>query len=989
MIHHWLRPLVEMPLPLAILLKVTMLLAVAWAAHLPLRQRNPHWRMLLWRGAGMAIVAVPLLAYLTPAIPIAVSAPAVGMTAADSETLFSPEMSDEPLVGASPERPASQANAAAGTVAASPALTERVGDWLGDHWTHLLFTLWAAGIGLLIVRWLIVWARLRRVVGVASEAGQHEQECLHRAARILGCDAAVQLRVAENVAGPLLAGIRKPVILLPRRMTLGAESGELSAILAHELTHLHNRDLPWMGFLRAIAVVCWWHPLTWIMCRAHGQACEEVCDAIAAAHVGDRGIYSRTLARVALAALAPTPALAGVPMARPAEIMRRLSRLQAAPAKGSRPVLRQIVAAGAAGAAVLLALSGLQLVHAATSTTPGVAPARTLHFPKDRSLGTVWIQDANLRREIQTFYHWTGDGVSEQWVELGEARGEVAIPAGQRVKLSIARESYKDLSPLKALSPDDIDELIIGGMGAPREESEERGFFRTDSAGDAIMPHVAHLTGLKALNLSLTYVTGQGLRHIEQMKSLECLDLPLRMNDAGMIHVAKLTGLKRLYFKSNNVTNKGLARIAELRDLEELALSGPQINDAGLVHLKRLPKLSYLIISTNPAKPTFTDAGMVHIKEIRSLRMFYAFRMSTIGDEGLAHLSSLPSLERLNLSFNKKITDAGMAPVARMKSLRQLDISHTGIGDIGAEHLQQLTNLELLELPDGISRPAMVDLLATKPRLRKLWLGSSSSATYGDEVLEQVGKMADLEILNAGGQNVTDAGMVSLSKCRKLKSLGLFNCPITNKGLGEVSKLALLERLSVYDAKLTTSGLGQLNALKNLKYLTLHGIAPDEGFMDFSGLTGLRQLTVGPEYKGGPLRDEDLACLANLPDLEWLQMPWMRGISNKGLAHLAGLAKMERLGVGGEGITDAGLDHLAKMKRLNLLTISGEMTEKGLLKLEQHPKLTYLTFMTPFAISEGAKRKLAARLPTLIMLKTGRDLQHTSPMRAGAAGSGE
>ena len=82
MMNHWLHPLVEMPLPRAILLKVTVLLAVAWAVHLPLRQRNPHWRILLWRGAGMAVVAVPLLAYLTPAISISVPAPTGGMTAA-------------------------------------------------------------------------------------------------------------------------------------------------------------------------------------------------------------------------------------------------------------------------------------------------------------------------------------------------------------------------------------------------------------------------------------------------------------------------------------------------------------------------------------------------------------------------------------------------------------------------------------------------------------------------------------------------------------------------------------------------------------------------------------------------------------------------------------------------------------------------------------------------------------------------------------------
>jgi len=652
-----------------------------------------------------------------------------------------------------------------------------------------------------------------------------------------------------------------------------------------------------------------------------------------------------------------------------------------------RPGLHQIAAAGAAGATLLLALSGLQVVYAATSSSPAVAHARILHFPKDRSLGTVFIQDASLRREITTFYHWTGDGVSDRWEQLGQAQGDVIIPSGQRVKLHVSREGWKDLSPLTALAPDDIYELCILGMGSSREEAEERGFIgaRSGSAGDAIMPHVGYLTGLKILDLSLTDVTGRGLHHIEGMKSLESLRMPRFANDGGMNYVTKLTHLKRLYFGRNNVTNSGVAKLAALRDLEELALGGKRMNDAALVHLKKLPKLYYLLLWTDPENPTFADAGMVHVREIHSLRILCPFRMSSIGDEGLAHLSGMPNLERLGLFHNTKITDLGMAHVAKMKSLRQLDITHTGIGDVGAEYLQPLTDLHLLELPDGISRPATVDLLATKPHLRRLWLGGSSNGTYGDEVLEQVGKMADLESLHVGGQNISDAGMVFIAKCNKLTNLSLFYSPITNKGLGELSKLTLLEGLSIHEAKLTTSGLAQLNGLRDLKTLTLHGVTPDESFMDISGLVSLRQLTVGPIHKGEALRDEDLACLARLPNLEWFQMPWLRGISDAGLAHLAGLTKMERLGVGGEGITDAGLDHLAGMKRLDHLTISGNLTEKGLLKLQQNPNLANLTFVTPNPLGKDVTEKLMVRLPKLLMFRSGRDLQHASPQMVKAA----
>jgi len=58
--------------------------------------------------------------------------------------------------------------------------------------------------------------------------------------------------------------------------------------------------------------------------------------------------------------------------------------------------------------------------------------------------------------------------------------------------------------------------------------------------------------------------------------------------------------------------------------------------------------------------------------------------------------------------------------------------------------------------------------------------------------------------------------------------------------------------------------------------------------LDISGLTNLRRLTLGAPRNGESLRDEDLACLARLPNLEWFQMGFVRGISDKGLAHLQG-----------------------------------------------------------------------------------------------------
>jgi Leucine-rich repeat (LRR) protein len=601
---------------------------------------------------------------------------------------------------------------------------------------------------------------------------------------------------------------------------------------------------------------------------------------------------------------------------------------------------------------------------------------RILHFPKNRSLGWLYTQDAGLRREIESFYHWV-DGVTAEWKKIGDARGDVTIPAGQRVQLIVTPEGWKDLSPLAKLAPDDLYALSFMGTGLSPEATEERGYLprATAIAGDQVMTHVTRLTGLKILDLHTTEIAAAGLRYIERMKSLECLFVPQKMNDAGMSHVAKVTGLKRLYFKQNNVTNRGLARLAELRELEELELGGRQINNDGLVHVSKLPKLKYLMLWGDG----FTNAGMVHVKEIRSLRTFHPVSSMRFGDEGLAQLSSLPNLERLTVNGRREIGDAGMAHIAKMKSLRQLDVTGADLSDVGAEHLQRLENLESLHLSDSLSRPALVALLATKPHLRDLRCSGSSNSTYGDEVLDQVGKMADMEDLFACGTQVSDKGMAFLTKCPKLKKLSLFGCPITNQGLAEIGKLTHLEELTTYRAKFTTSGLKQLNGLSKLREMRVSTVEADDNLMDISGLTSLRRLTLSEmPHKGRQLRDDDLACLANLKQLESLAPGY--SFTDAGLAHVAGLTRVTRLSIGGPEVTDQGLAHLSGMKDLQHLTIKGNFTDKGVLRLDRFRSLAMLFLICPEKPSEETFTKLTQRTPLLSYIEYGPDLQKMRPI---------
>ena len=85
---------------------------------------------------------------------------------------------------------------------------------------------------------------------------------------------------------------------------------------------------------------------------------------------------------------------------------------------------------------------------------PGVQSAgRAVHFPKYRSLGALYVQDADAERRIETFHHWI-DGTT--WESFGEARGDVPVPPRKRLWLTVGKDAWKDLSPLSRLRPEDL-----------------------------------------------------------------------------------------------------------------------------------------------------------------------------------------------------------------------------------------------------------------------------------------------------------------------------------------------------------------------------------------------------------------------------------------------------------------------------------------------------------------------------------------------------
>ncbi len=220
----------------------------------------------------------------------------------------------------------------------------------------------AASIALLLAVWLLgvavcagrVWRGLREVKGLRSRCSDPAPPALAeeavRLSRACSIRRSPQVHVG-NVDAPLLVGVLRPAILLPRALVATSDTAELHLVLAHEVAHLKRADLQWGWLATLCRTLLFFHPLVWWAHEGWQSAQEAACDELALAVAGATADdYGRMLVRVSTGHSLPRPA--GIAAAGIGESCRSLKqRLQALQYAGIHS-RRRLLATGAAIAAV-------------------------------------------------------------------------------------------------------------------------------------------------------------------------------------------------------------------------------------------------------------------------------------------------------------------------------------------------------------------------------------------------------------------------------------------------------------------------------------------------------------------------------------------------------------------------------------------------------------------------------------------------------------
>ncbi|NRA98166.1 MAG: M56 family metallopeptidase, partial [Planctomycetes bacterium] len=146
---------------------------------------------------------------------------------------------------------------------------------------------------------------------------------LDRGRQALRISRRVAMATCATLKSPVLAGIFKPIILLPPGLALGLSPAQVEMVILHELAHIRR----WDNFVnlvqRIVECALFFHPFTWWLSRHLRREREHCCDALVVSQTGRPRTYARTLLQLT-SPQSLSPAL--VPMAE-GDVVERVRRI--------------------------------------------------------------------------------------------------------------------------------------------------------------------------------------------------------------------------------------------------------------------------------------------------------------------------------------------------------------------------------------------------------------------------------------------------------------------------------------------------------------------------------------------------------------------------------------------------------------------------------------------------------------------------------------
>jgi beta-lactamase regulating signal transducer with metallopeptidase domain len=367
-------------------LMLAILTGLALAAFRP---KSVSIRLAIWTTVLFGALAMPFLGWFLPAVPLRLPArhtaqARTALAPARRRATISPP---EPWMAASPQLlPGSRLRATGDP-------PQRVGKGhtvpagrpssILDLWPVILVCAYFVVAAVLLVRFavgVILSARLRRASVFIDDP--RARSLLGQNARTLGITSLPFLAESHVLAVPATLGLHHPGIMLPSGWRQW-EDAKLSAVLAHELSHVKRHD----GRTQALSVVhrCvfWFSPLAWWLDRKLAELAEQASDEAALRAGADAASYAEVLLGffALLGTVGRSVRLQAISMAQSSAAEQRIERILHANV--------QLTVSLKKSALVLLLACAAPVVCFTAAVRPSTVAARTENFQASQQGSTA------------------------------------------------------------------------------------------------------------------------------------------------------------------------------------------------------------------------------------------------------------------------------------------------------------------------------------------------------------------------------------------------------------------------------------------------------------------------------------------------------------------------------------------------------------------------------------------------------------------------